>query len=495
MRRFILSLDAGTSSTRAVLFQMDGLVAASAQKSIRTSYPQAGWVEQDGDDIWASTLSVAVEVMSRHGVSASDIAAIGIANQRETTVLWDRMSGQPVAPAIVWQCRRTADICEQLRAEGLEETIQERTGLVLDPYFSATKIMWLLDQSPSLRARAERGDILFGTVESWLIYKLTGGRVHVTDVTNASRTQLFNIHTRTWDELILKQLNIPSIMLPTVVPSASLIAETEPSFFGSPLPIAAAIGDQQSALIGHGGVNVGDAKCTFGTGCFLLMNTGSVPVQSKHGLLTTIAYGTEETTRYALEGSVFTAGQAITWLKDSLGFLKDEASSDQMAREVPDSDGVFMVPAFTGLGTPYWNANARGILTGLTAGTRPAHIVRATIESLAYQTIDVLAAMKQDSGLAIASLHVDGGAARNDLLLETLANLHNDAVLRPHDVEATAKGAALLAGITLGFYTAKSLPLEGHTQRFLPQMNATMRKAMLASWQRAVEASLHFGHH
>lgn len=494
MGRFILALDSGTSSCRALLFAKDGSVQAMAQKPLRSSYPQPGYVEQDPDDIWATTLSVAVEAMSRIGAKPTDIEGIGITNQRETTLLWDRASGQPVTPAIVWQCRRTAPIVERLKAEGLDDFFRDRTGLVLDPYFSSTKIVWQFEQSPSIQAAATRGDILFGTVDTWLIYKLTGGRIHATDVTNASRTQLFNIHTRQWDREILDRLSIPESMLPDVVASASLIGETDPSLFGAPLPIASAVGDQQAALIGHRGIDTGAAKCTFGTGCFLLMNTGSVAVKSRHGLLTTIAYAIGDEVRYALEGSVFTAGQAISWLKDGLEFLKSEADSEAIARSVPDTHGVYVVPAFTGLGAPYWDPQASGTIVGLTAGVTKAHIVRATVESLAYQAVDVLCSMRGDSGLSVSSLHVDGGAAKNDLLLETLADLHNDTVLRPDDVEATARGAAYLAGITLGLYTKKTLPLPKRAaDSFRPTLDKRETKARLEAWQRAVKASRVFG--
>lgn len=494
MRRFILALDSGTSSCRALLFNENGSVVSMAQKPLRSVYPQPGWVEQDADDIWATTFSVAVEAMSRIGAKPADIYGIGITNQRETTLLWDKASGQPVAPAIVWQCRRTTPIVERLKKEGLSDFFAERTGLVLDPYFSATKIMWQFEQSPSLFAAAKRGDILFGTVDAWLIYKLTGGEVHATDITNASRTQLFNIHTRAWDEEILKALDIPHSLLPDVVPSASIIGETDPSLFGAALPIASSVGDQQAALIGHGGVDTGAAKCTFGTGCFLLMNTGSVAVKSQNGLLTTIAYGLENDVRYALEGSVFTAGQAISWLKNELDFLKDEADSDAVSRSVSDTNGVYVVPAFTGLGAPYWDPNASGTIVGLTAGANKAHIVRATVESLAYQAIDVLQAMRGDSGLSVSSLHVDGGASKNDLLLQTLADLHNDAVVRPVDIEATARGAAFLAGIALGIYTKKTLPAaEKSGAIFRPSLDEKSRAARLQGWQKAVRAARAFG--
>ena len=492
MHRFILVLDSGTSSCRAVLFSRDGQIVGRAQKALKSSYPAPGWVEQEADDIWATTLSVAVEAMSRVGASASDILGIGIANQRETTIIWDKASGQPLAPAIVWQCRRTAPLVDRLRREGLEDDIRARTGLVLDPYFSATKIMWLLDQSPALRARAEKGQVLFGTVDAWLIYKLTGGKRHVTDVTNAARIQLFNIHTMQWDESILSRLNIPAPMLPALVPSAAHIADSDPSFFAQPLPIMVVIGDQQPALIGQHGFSSGDAKCTFGTGCFLLMNTGTVPVLSRHGLLTTIAYGLDNTVRYALEGSVFTAGQAISWLKDELGFLRSEAESESIAETVADTNGVYLVPAISGLGAPYWNPRALGTMVGLTAGTTKAHIVRATVESLAYQTVDVLHAMKADSGLAVASLHADGGASRNNLLMQTLADLHDDAVRRPDEIEATARGAALLAGVALGIFTLKSLPAEKTSQVFLPQLKDRERQSRLDGWRRSVDATLAF---
>ncbi len=494
MRRFILALDSGTSSCRALLFNENGSVAAMAQKPLRSVFPQPGWVEQDADDIWATTLSVAVEAMSRIGAKPTDIHGIGITNQRETTLLWDKASGQPVAPAIVWQCRRTTPIVERLKKEGFSDFLIERTGLVLDPYFSATKIMWQFEQSSSLFAAAKRGDILFGTVDAWLIYKLTGAKVHATDITNASRTQLFNIHTRTWDDDILQTLDIPRSLLPDVVPSASIIGKTDPSLFGAALPIASSVGDQQAALIGHGGVDTGAAKCTFGTGCFLLMNTGSVAVKSQNGLLTTIAYGLEDDVRYALEGSVFTAGQAISWLKDELDFLKDEADSDAVSRSVSDTNGVYVVPAFTGLGAPYWDPSASGTIVGLTAGANKAHIVRATVESLAYQAIDVLQAMRGDSGLSVSSLHVDGGASKNDHLLQTLADLHNDTVVRPADIEATAKGAAFLAGIALGIYTKKTLPVaEKSGTTFRPSLDEKARAERLHGWHKAVRAARAFG--
>ena len=451
MASYIMALDAGTTSNRCILFNRQGDICAMAQKEFTQYFPQPGWVEHNAQEIWSTMLGTAVEAMSQVDAKAENIAAIGITNQRETTVVWDRKTGEPVGRAIVWQCRRTADYCDALKDRGLTETIREKTGLVVDAYFSATKLHWILENVPGARERAEAGELLFGTVETWLIWKLTGGKVHVTDYSNASRTMLFNIHTLTWDEDILRELQIPASMLPQVMPSSGIYGETDPSLFGGAIPIAGAAGDQQAALFGQTCFSAGEAKNTYGTGCFLLMNTGDTPVISKNGLVTTIAWGLDGQVTYALEGSVFSAGSAVQWLRDEMRLIDSAADSAYMAAKVLDTNGCYIVPAFTGLGAPYWDPYARGTIVGLTRGVNKYHIVRATLESIAYQTADILRAMNADSGITLSALNADGGASANDLLMQMQADTIGAPVQRPRCVESTAMGAAYLAGLAVGY--------------------------------------------
>ncbi len=491
MSHYILALDAGTTSNRAILFDRGGNICSVAQKEFTQHYPQPGWVEHDPDEIWAGMLGAAVEAMGRVGAAARDIAAIGITNQRETTIVWEKATGKPVYNAIVWQCRRTAARCEQLARDGLADTIRGKTGLVPDAYFSATKLEWILDHVPGARARAEAGELLFGTVETWLIWRLSGGRKHVTDVTNASRTMLFNISALSWDDELLALFRIPRCMLPEVRPSSAVYGETDPAYLGGAIPIAGAAGDQQSALFGQTCFEPGDVKNTYGTGGFLLMNTGEKPVFSKNGLVTTVAWSLGGKVKYALEGSVFVSGAAIQWLRDELGLIRSAAESEELARAVPDTNGCFVVPAFTGLGAPYWDPYARGTIVGLTRGVNRSHLVRATLESMAFQTCDVLAAMEADAGLRLSCLRVDGGASRNDLLLEMQADLAGIPVERPACVETTAMGAAYLAGLAVGFWSG---PEEIQRARsvdriFDPSLAPDAREARLADWHRAVDRS------
>src|SRR5690606_24989595 len=430
-----------TTSSRAILFDREGRVVAVAQQEFRQRYPQPGWVEHDPEEIWATQLATAQQVLNQAGVSPADVAAIGITNQRETTVLWDRTTGKPVAPAIVWQDRRTAGMCDALKAEGAEAVVREKTGLVLDPYFSATKIAWLLDNVPGLRARAERGEIAFGTIDSWLVYRLTGGRVHATDYSNASRTMLLNIHTLAWDDELLALFGrIPKAILPQVLPSSHIYGETDPALLGAPIPIGGIAGDQQAALFGQTCFDAGMAKNTYGTGSFLLLNTGTRPVASRNGLLTTVAWGVGGQVSYALEGSVFVTGAAVQWLRDGLGIIASAAETEALALSVEDTGGVYLVPAFAGLGAPYWDPYARGIPVGITRGTTRAHVVRAALEAIAYQTVDVMQAMEQDAGVPLRALRVDGGAAVNDFLMQFQADLLNVPVERPAVTETTALG-------------------------------------------------------
>jgi len=452
MAKFIMALDSGTTSNRCILFNEAGQIQAMAQKEFTQIFPQPGWVEHDADEIFATQLEVARQALLNAGVSASDIAAIGITNQRETTIVWDKNTGRPVYNAIVWQCRRTADYCDALAEGGWVDTIRAKTGLVIDPYFSGTKVRWILENVPGAREKAEKGELLFGTVETWLIWKLTGGRVHVTDYSNASRTMLFNIHTLTWDEEILKLMDIPSAMLPKAVPSSEIYGLTDAAFFGAPVAIAGAAGDQQSALFGQACFAPGQSKCTYGTGAFLLMNTGKTPITSKNGLVTTIAWGLNGEVAYALEGSIFVAGAAIQWLRDELRFLESAGDSEYMAKKVSDTNGCYIVPAFTGLGAPYWDAYARGTIVGLTRGVNKYHIIRATLDSIAYQTADVLKAMEADAQMALESLKVDGGASANNYLLQSQADISRSTVIRPRCVETTAMGAAYLAGLAVGYW-------------------------------------------
>ncbi len=486
--KYILALDAGTTSNRAILFDHDGHIASVAQREFRQIYPQPGWVEHDAEEIWRVQLAVAQEALAKIGATAADIAAIGITNQRETTVVWNRETGKPVANAIVWQCRRTAPFCDELKAKGLTETIRAKTGLVPDAYFSGTKIRWILENVPGARADAEAGRLAFGTIDTWLIWNLTGGKVHVTDYSNASRTMLFNINTLAWDDEILAALDIPRSLLPEVRPSSAVYGETAPALFGGPLPIAGAGGDQQCALFGQTCFNPGEAKNTYGTGCFMLMNTGDKPVQSKNGLLTTIAWGVGGRVEYALEGSVFVAGAAIQWLRDELGLIEKSSDSEALALSVNDTNGCVVVPAFTGLGAPYWDQYARGAILGLTRGVNRAHLVRATLESLAYQTADVLAAMEADSRVRLRALRVDGGASANAFLMAFQSDTLGVAVERPACIETTAFGAASFAGLAVGFWQSKEeLALLRKVERtFTPEKDAAWREQTLAKWHEAV---------
>ena len=491
MSQYVMALDAGTTSNRCILFDREGQVASMAQKEFRQFFPQPGWVEHDANEIWSSQLGVAVEAMNKIDARAQDIAAIGITNQRETTILWDRQTGEPVHPAIVWQCRRTAGICDRLKEEGLTDFFRQRTGLVIDAYFSATKIKWILDHVPGLRGRARAGQILFGTVETWLLWRLTRGQVHVTDYSNASRTMLFDINRLTWDEEILKILDIPPEILPEVRPSSCLYGQTDPSFLGGAIPLAGAAGDQQAALFGEACFSPGEAKNTYGTGCFLLMNTGETPVFSSKGLVTTIAWGLNGRVNYALEGSIFVAGAAIQWLRDELHLIKTAADSEILARQVADTHGCYLVPAFTGLGAPYWDQHARGVLVGLTRGVNDRHVVRAALESIAYQTQDVLEVMQEDSGISLSALKADGGAAANDFLMQFQSDITGVPVLRPACVETTALGAAYLAGLAVGFWSGlDELAASWKIDRlFQPSMAETLRRDKVAGWKKAVTRS------
>ena len=489
MSDYVLALDQGTTSSRAILFDHAGSACVTAQQEFTQHYPQPGWVEHDPLDIWRTQLAVARDAMAQAGASASQLAAIGIANQRETTLLWERSSGRPLHNAIVWQDRRTARFCDELKAEGFDQVILERTGLVTDPYFSGTKLHWLLEQVPGARARAERGELAFGTVDSWLIWQLTGGRLHVTDVSNASRTMLYDIHALDWSAEILERLAIPRSLLPRVVASSEALGETEAEHFGAPVLLAGMAGDQQAATFGQACHTAGMAKNTYGTGCFLLLNTGAAPVRSDNNMLTTVAWQLgEEAPVYALEGSVFVAGAAVQWLRDELGLISSAAESAALAVSVPDSGGVVVVPAFTGLGAPWWDAYARGAVLGLTRGSGRAQIVRATLESIAYQSRDVVDAMGADAGLALRGLRVDGGAAANDFLMQFQADILGVAVQRPAITETTALGAAFLAGIAAGFWCDQAeIAGQWRVERvFEPRMSVDEREGRYALWQRAV---------
>ncbi|HEY8418453.1 MAG TPA: glycerol kinase GlpK [Limnochordales bacterium] len=492
-KRWVLALDQGTTSSRAILFDEQGRAVAIAQQPFRQHYPRPGWVEHDPEEIWATQLGTARGVLAQAGVAPEDVAAIGISNQRETTVLWERATGRPVAPAIVWQDRRTAGMCDALKGQGAEALVREKTGLVLDPYFSATKIAWLLDNVTGLRARAERGEIAFGTIDSWLVYRLTGGRVHATDHSNASRTMLFNIHTLAWDEELLELFGrVPRAILPQVLPSSHIYGETDRNLLGAPIPIGGIAGDQQAALFGQACFDAGMAKNTYGTGSFLLMNTGDQPVASQHGLLTTVAWGVDGRVSYALEGSVFVTGAAVQWLRDGLGIIGNAAETQALALSVPDTGGVYLVPAFTGLGAPYWDPYARGLLIGITRGTTRAHVARAALEAIAYQTVDVVRAMEQDAGVPLRALRVDGGAAVNDFLMQFQADVLNVPVERPGVTETTALGAAYLAGLAAGVWQSRDdIRSRWHLdRRFEPAMEDARRTELLSGWRRAVERSL-----
>ena len=490
--QYIMSLDQGTTSSRCILFDKSGNICASVQKEFRQIFPQPGWVEHDAEEIWATTLEVSRAAMDKLGVTAESIAAIGITNQRETTVIWDKETGRPIANAIVWQCRRTSDIIDKLVASGWADDIKAKTGLVPDAYFSGSKIKWLLDNVPGARKRAEAGKLLFGTIDTWLIWKLTGGRVHVTDQTNASRTMIYNIHSLEWDRELLELLNIPECILPQVKPSSHVYGKTDFELYGGEIPISGAAGDQQCALFGQCCFAPGEMKNTYGTGCFLLMNTGREPVASKNGLVTTIAVGYEDHVEYALEGSIFVAGAAIQWLRDELKVITNAAESQQYAETVPDTAGAYVVPAFTGIGAPYWNQRARGAVLGVTRGFSRSHLVRATLESLAYQTYDIARAMEQDSGITISELKVDGGACANDFLMQFQADLIGCDVYRPNCIETTALGAAYLAGLAVGYWKdIEDIRRNWGIDRvFTPSMEEQRRKELIRGWHKAVKCAL-----
>ncbi|MBR0209990.1 MAG: glycerol kinase GlpK [Firmicutes bacterium] len=487
MSKYVMALDAGTTSNRCIIFDREGNQVAVAQKEFKQIYPHPGWVEHDPMEIWATQLGVAQEAILKARTEAKEIAAIGITNQRETTIVWDKNTGLPVYNAIVWQCRRTADYCESLEAEW-EDKIRAKTGLKIDAYFSGTKIRWILENVPGAREKAEKGDLLFGTVDTWLIWNLTRGKAHVTDYSNASRTMLFNIHTLEWDDEILQLLDIPKCMLPEVRPSSDIYGETDYTLFGDGIGIAGAAGDQQAALFGQTCFKAGEAKNTYGTGCFLLMNTGEKPVASKNGLVTTIAWGLNGRVEYALEGSIFVAGAAIQWLRDEMGLVENSPASERYARMVDDTNGVYMVPAFVGLGAPYWDPYARGAIVGLTRGANRNHVIRATLESLAYQTWDVLHAMEADSGIRLDSLKVDGGACANDFLMQFQADIIRSEVRRPVCIETTALGAAYLAGLATGYWDSQD-DVKANWQvsgSFVPQMDAKLAQEKLDGWHAAV---------
>ena len=491
MAKYVMALDAGTTSNRCILFNEKGEMCSVAQKEFTQYFPQAGWVEHDANEIWASQYSVAVEAMAKINAKASDIAAIGITNQRETTIVWDKNTGEPVYHAIVWQCRRTSEYCDSLKEKGLADKFRAKTGLVIDAYFSGTKIKWILDNVPGARAKAEAGDLLFGTVETWLIWKLTEGKVHVTDYSNASRTMLFNINTLEWDDEILAELNIPKSMLPEAKPSSCVYGESDAELFGGSIKIAGAAGDQQAALFGQTCFTAGEAKNTYGTGCFMLMNTGEKPVFSQNGLVTTIAWGLDGKVNYALEGSIFIAGAAIQWLRDQLKVIDSAADSEYMAKKVKDTNGCYVVPAFAGLGAPHWDQYARGTIVGLTRGVNKYHIIRATLESLAYQVNDVLDAMKADSGIDLAALKVDGGASANNFLMQTQADIIGAPVNRPVCVETTAMGAAYLAGLAVGYWASKEDVIKNWAidAVFKPAISADERAKKIKGWKKAVKYS------
>ena len=492
MATYIMALDQGTTSSRCILFDKKGNICSVAQKEFTQYFPKASWVEHDAMEIWASQMGVAQEAMLKIGASAEDIAAIGITNQRETTVVWDKATGQPIYNAIVWQCRRTADYCDQLVADGWTDKIRNKCGVVIDPYFSGTKIRWILENVPGAREKAEAGDLLFGNIDTWLIWNLTKGKVHVTDYSNASRTMLYNIFELKWDEELLDLMGIPASMLPEVKPSSCVYGESDPSIFGSPIKIGGAAGDQQCALFGQTCFQPGMAKNTYGTGCFLLMNTGEKPVMSHNGLVTTIAWGVDGKVEYALEGSIFVAGAAVQWLRDEMKLIDSSPDSEYMANKVKDTNGVYVVPAFTGLGAPHWDAYARGAIVGLTRGANKYHIIRATLESLAYQTYDVLTAMQEDSGIKLSALKVDGGACANNFLMQFQSNVIQVPVQRPVCIETTALGAAYLAGLAVGYWSSKEEVMENWavSRTFVPEMDEATSKKLIKGWEKAVGRSL-----
>ncbi|MBP7072664.1 MAG: glycerol kinase GlpK [Clostridia bacterium] len=492
MSKYILALDQGTTSSRAIIFGNDGKIVSVAQKEFTQIYPKAGWVEHDPMEIWGTQSGVAREAMDKIGIGADDIAAIGITNQRETTVVWERSTGKPIYNAIVWQCRRTAPICDELKAKGLAETIRNKTGLVVDAYFSGTKVKWILDNVEGARERAKNGELCFGNIDTWLIWNLTKGKVHVTDYSNASRTMLFNIHELAWDKEILEELDIPEAMLPEAKASSFVYGETDKEIFGAEIPIAGAAGDQQAALFGQACYKPGMAKNTYGTGCFMLMNTGEKAVASSNGLLTTIAWGLNGKVEYALEGSIFIAGASVQWLRDELKIIDNAAASEEMAAAVVDTNGVYVVPAFVGLGAPYWDMYARGSILGLTRGANRNHIVRATLESIAYQTRDVLEAMQEDSKINLQALKVDGGAVANNFLMQFQADILGVPIYRPEVTETTALGAAYLAGLAVGFWDSKDeIAEKWNVDRvFEPVMDSSLRDKKYTGWKKAVSRTL-----
>jgi len=492
MSTFVLALDQGTTSSRAIVFDRSGKAVSSAQQEFPQIFPGPGHVEHNPEDIWSTQLATAKEAIARAGISALDLAAIGVTNQRETTVLWEKATGKPIANAIVWQSRVTAPICDRLKAAGHEATFRQKTGLVVDAYFSGTKIKHLLDSFDGLRGRAARGEVLFGTIDTFLIWRLTGGKVHITDVSNASRTLIFNIHTMQWDDELLRLLDIPRAMLPEVRSSSEVYGQTDPELFGAAIPVAGDAGDQQAALFGQACFEPGSAKNTYGTGCFMLLNTGDKPVPSKKGLLTTVAWKIGGKTTYALEGSVFVAGAAVQWLRDGLKAITASADVEQLMSQVPDTDGVYLVPAFVGLGAPYWDPRARGVIVGLTRNSSVAHVARAAVDAMAYQTRDVLEAMQAESGLPLKTLKVDGGAAANAMLLQFQADLLNVSVRRPVVAETTALGAAYLAGLAVGYWNGFEDVTHNWAldREFRPAMDAALREKLYAGWKKAVTRSL-----
>jgi len=493
MAKFVMALDQGTTSSRAILFDRTGAIVAADQYEFPQYFPKPGWVEHDPLELWESQLRAARGVLEKAGVSASDVAAVGITNQRETALVWDRATGEPIHAAVVWQSRQTADICDELRSRGLEDEVRARTGLVIDAYFSATKIRFILDAVPGAQERAQRGELGFGTVDSWLVHKLTKGRVHATEYSNASRTLIYNIHERDWDDLLLRELRIPREMLPEVRDTSGVFGSVDPEWLGAEIPISGIAGDQQAALFGQGCFSAGAVKNTYGTGCFLLMNTAEEAVTSKTGLLTTIAWGIDGRVDYALEGSIFVAGAAVQWLRDGLGLVADAAETQAAAESVADTGGVYLVPAFVGLGAPYWDQRARGTIVGITRGTTREHLIRATLESIGYQTRDVVDCVARDSGLHLGELRVDGGACQNDFLMQFQADLLGVAVRRPPVLEVTALGAAALAGLAVGYWSDRAqledAAVKGATV-FEPAMEADRRAALYAGWKRAVERSM-----
>lgn len=491
MGKYIMALDQGTTSSRCILFSESGSIVSTAQKEFTQIYPNAGWVEHDPMEIWSTEYSVAVEAMAKIGAKPEDIAGIGITNQRETTIVWDKRTGIPVYNAIVWQCRRTSNFCDELKEKGFEAKIKSKTGLILDPYFSGTKIKWILDNVEGARQEAEAGNLLFGTVDTWLIWNLTKGKIHATDYSNASRTMLYNIYDLKWDEELLEMMDIPMSMMPKVLPSSYTYGVTDKFLFGAEIPIAGVAGDQQSALFGQTCYEEGTAKNTYGTGCFMLMNTGEKAVESKNGLITTIAWGVDEKVEYALEGSVFVAGAAIQWLRDELRMIKSAADTEEYCLAVEDTNGVYMVPAFVGLGAPYWDPYARGTIVGLTRGAKKEHFIRAVVESLAYQSYDILKAMEEDSGITLKSLRVDGGASANNFLMQFQSDVLGADVLRPEVIETTAYGAACLAGLAIGIFKSKDEIKSKWTlsRRFSPSINGDKKRELLSNWHEAVKRS------